>query len=570
MPGSIIIAHDKSAFSIYLAEIIQKAGYIVFHTHNVQETLQSTEINNPELLILATNLQKSSGFDLCKKLKGIEEIRNTPVIFISSENEPAKELGFLAGGVDFITPPVNPKEFIARIRTHINIARGIKTSEAESQRLLAEIKDCRKVEEALLKSEKKFKLLSHSSSKMLELPDPNSIYKYISSELQSHLPNTIIIIVSMNEANGEGQAIEIAGIDSKFYEFVVSVSGINPLERKFKLMPKITELLRSGNLIEFDQRLEALCGEDFPVYAARIIEKVVGMNKLYLIGISHNNTLLSSIHFITTKDTIIRDADFIESFLKIAGIVIQKKIAEISLKKNEDKLLKLNASKDKLFAIIGHDLRNPFNTILGFTDLLLESIENQKLDKTEKFVSLIGASAKSAYSLLQNLLDWAKTQSGQLHMQKEQIDLSELIREICFVYNPEAKRKDITIVSNHQEASVIYADSNLLKIIMRNLIGNAIKYSYRNGGIEVRTEDKRDHIKISVIDNGIGMTEEVFNKLFEFTGNDSVEGTENEKGSGLGLILCKEFIEMHGGKLLVETKSGKGSRFSFTLPKLNY
>jgi len=105
---------------------------------------------------------------------------------------------------------------------------------------------------------------------------------------------------------------------------------------------------------------------------------------------------------------------------------------------------------------------------------------------------------------------------------------------------------------------------------MRNLIGNAIKYSYRNGGIEVRTEDKRDHIKISVIDNGIGMTEEVFNKLFEFTGNDSVEGTENEKGSGLGLILCKEFIEMHGGKLLVETKSGKGSRFSFTLPKLNY
>ncbi len=570
MLGSIILAYDKSDFVDYLTEIIQEAGYTVIPAHSAQETLKRAAGNNAELIILGTQIQKSNGFELCKKLKEIDGIHNTPVIFISSENEPLKVQGFLAGGVDFINEPVDPEEFIVRIAAHIRVARVIKNSEAEAQRLLTEINDCRKVEEALLKSEKKFKLLSLSSSRMLELPDPGSIYKFISVELQSHLPNTIIIIVSMDEAKGEGKPLEIAGIDSKFYEFVVSVSGINPLERKFKLMPKITELLKSGNLIEFNEKLEALCGEDFPVYAARIIEKVVGISNLYLIGINYNNTLLSSIHFITTKDTTIQDADFIESFLKIAGIVIQKKIAEISLKQNEDKLLKLNASKDKLFAIIGHDLRNPFNTILGFTDLLLESIENQKLDKTEKFVSLIGASAKSAYSLLQNLLDWAKTQSGQLHMQKEQIDLSELIREICFVYNPEAKRKEITIISNQQEVRGIYADSNLLKIIMRNLIGNAIKYSYRNGIIEVRTEEKRDHIKISVIDNGIGMTGEVFNRLFEFSGNDSIEGTENEKGSGLGLILCKEFIEMHEGKLLVETKDGKGSRFSFTLPKLNY
>ena len=230
-------------------------------------------------------------------------------------------------------------------------------------------------------------------------------------------------------------------------------------------------------------------------------------------------------------------------------------------------LQQLNASKDKLFSIIAHDLKSPFSSILGFSELSLEQLQAGELIKAEQSIQMGVSSVKRALTLVENLLTWAKSQSGQLDFRPKKQDLQPIIEEVRKSLDSSAKLKKISLNNFQSEDITVVADKNMLQTILRNLISNAIKFTPPEGKVSIHATAGNGHVEITVSDNGVGMTEGTINSLFTIETNKSTAGTAMEIGSGLGLILCKEFIEYHGGTIRAESEPGKGSRFIFTIPK---
>ncbi len=246
--------------------------------------------------------------------------------------------------------------------------------------------------------------------------------------------------------------------------------------------------------------------------------------------------------------------------------ITDRKIAEQIIKENEVKLKELNATKDKLFSIIAHDLRSPFNCILGFSELLKGKLKESDISHYEQYGTMINSSAKSTLVLLDNLLNWAKSQTGQISFNPQKIRLSSCIGEIIDLTNSQAKIKNITIKDIKSIEYEVFADENFLRLILQNLISNAIKFTHQGGEIKIGVTLSEDQVEITVSDTGIGMNEEKVASLFKIASNNTTRGTANEKGSGLGLVLCKEFVEKQGGTIWVESVEGKGTDFKFTLP----
>jgi signal transduction histidine kinase/ligand-binding sensor domain-containing protein len=251
---------------------------------------------------------------------------------------------------------------------------------------------------------------------------------------------------------------------------------------------------------------------------------------------------------------------------RIKNLKDQKVLLEKLVAIKTDELNELSSSKDKFFSIIAHDLRNPFNTIIGFSEILKEEIKTGNPAKNEEYAALINTSAVQTLRLLENLLEWANSQTGKIKFTPEPIRLSVLLNEESGMLHDMAAGKGIELKSSVSENVIILADKNMLKTILRNLISNAIKFTHIDGKVEVDAIIKNKSAEISVSDNGIGMTKETMAKIFRIDVNHSTRGTQNEKGTGLGLFLCKEFVEKHGGEIWVESESGKGSIFRFTIP----
>ncbi len=246
--------------------------------------------------------------------------------------------------------------------------------------------------------------------------------------------------------------------------------------------------------------------------------------------------------------------------------VTEKRRSELQMIKQAEELKELNATKDKFFSIIAHDLKGPFNSILGFSDLLLENYRDLDGDTLEKSLQAIHGASNQAYALLENLLLWSRAQTGRVDYNPEVIYLQEKVLENIRLLKFQANKKNIQLTSNIPSNLKVLADRNMMGTIMRNLLTNAIKFTNRNGKIEVSAIVKNQQVEISVADNGIGIPKENFDKIFCIDSKTSTPGTEKEKGSGLGLILCKEFAERNGGKIWVESELEKGSTFRFTIP----
>ncbi|MFC2151710.1 PAS domain S-box protein [Bacteroidota bacterium] len=256
---------------------------------------------------------------------------------------------------------------------------------------------------------------------------------------------------------------------------------------------------------------------------------------------------------------------YIRSHCVFSDITLQRK-AEETLIRSEQRLRELNATKDKFFSIIAHDLKNPFNDLMGFTQLLALNIDKYDKSKIEQFTQIIHQSSKLAYNLLENLLDWSRSQTGILKFKPEKICINNLVKENIDLLISTAQNKNIKIYSEFDNDLFAFADKNMVRTIIRNLISNAIKYTNQGGYVKINSYCNNKCCELSVSDNGIGISEKNISKIFKIDESFSTSGTEKEKGTGLGLILCKEFVEKNRGKLKVESKPDKGSTFSFTLP----
>jgi len=225
-----------------------------------------------------------------------------------------------------------------------------------------------------------------------------------------------------------------------------------------------------------------------------------------------------------------------------------------------------NATKDKFFSIIAHDLKNPFTALIGFTGYLKENFKSMDPEEAEHMIELMNSSSRSTFSLLEDLLMWSRSQLGKISYNPQKLLLNQLWEESKFSFINQAQNKNIDIVFNDPQKVLLFCDSNMFNAILRNLVTNAIKYSHKGGRIIVSAEPEKYSAIITVKDYGVGIDSHRIENLWKIGGGVSTKGTDEESGTGLGLILCKEFTEAHGGKIWVESEVNVGSSFKFTIP----
>ncbi|MGD0754330.1 MAG: HAMP domain-containing sensor histidine kinase [Bacteroidales bacterium] len=249
-------------------------------------------------------------------------------------------------------------------------------------------------------------------------------------------------------------------------------------------------------------------------------------------------------------------------------IDIQRKASEKALREREAQLTELNATKDKFFNIVAHDLKNPFTSLLGSSELLYHNIGNLEPENIRELALILNDSAKSGYAILQNLLDWSRSQTGLLKINPERVNLKNLIHENISTLQLAATNKQILISNEVKKDFFVFSDKNMINTILRNLLSNAVKYTYKSGQVRVTTTITTDEVIVSIKDTGIGIPADIIEKLFKIESRNSIPGTENELGTGLGLKLSKEFVEKLGGRIWVESVEKIGSDFRFSIPRV--
>jgi PAS domain S-box-containing protein len=257
--------------------------------------------------------------------------------------------------------------------------------------------------------------------------------------------------------------------------------------------------------------------------------------------------------------------------IALATDITERKQTEAQFEAYTMQLQELIETRDKIYSIVAHDLRSSFSSILGLSELLTEDWSSIEDSRKQIFAKNIFIAADGSYKLLQNLLDWSKNQSGLLEYEPVSFDMCGVINEILSLYRIQSLQKNISVQSEVTSPTFVYADVNMVQSILRNLISNAIKFTPENGRVwvticEAKTDNSENMVCLSVHDNGVGISEERMQKLFDSKINSTTIGTANEQGTGLGILICKEMAEKNKGKLWVESEEGTGSTFSFSLP----
>jgi PAS domain S-box-containing protein len=307
-----------------------------------------------------------------------------------------------------------------------------------------------------------------------------------------------------------------------------------------------------------------LHGKNIGIVNNEIRIRKQGKNSTYEIEIISKDGSKKDIMVTATPS--FRDEKFIGTF-GIFRDITDRKQAEEKIKHKNEQLIQANAEKDKFFSIISHDLRGPFNGFLGLSKLLAEDLQRFTPEDIKKIAGSMRDSATNMFSLLENLLEWSRLQRGITSFKPESFLLMPMIDDIMHTVMDSANKKEIEISYEIQADLEVFADEYMLASTIRNLASNAVKFTLKGGKVTIAAKSVPGHsVEISIRDTGIGMNHEMVHDLFRLDVQTNRRGTENEPSSGLGLLLCKDFVEKHGGKLWVESEEGKGSVFYFTIP----
>jgi PAS domain S-box-containing protein len=338
---------------------------------------------------------------------------------------------------------------------------------------------------------------------------------------------------------------------------------------------------QSGKILDANPFLTVLLGYTTEELIGKYLWQI-GIN----ISTSHSLNAITELlekGYMHIDDLPVKTRDGKQLFIEAAGVIFtagnekiiqinfhditRRKASEEKLKENEIRLSELNATKDKFFSIIAHDLKNSFNSIIGLGNILSEKVMKKDYDEIEAFAEIIQSSSWKAMNLLTNLLEWSRSQTGRIDFNPRKVLFIEIVSEVCDLVKEWASEKMITINVEDFQNAILFCDREMISTVLRNLIANSIKFTPKGGKIIVSAESRNSGTKILVSDNGIGIGKDLIGKLFRIEESFTTAGTEGEQGTGMGLLLCHDFISKHGGEIWVESEPGQGSTFIFTLPE---
>lgn len=414
--------------------------------------------------------------------------------------------------------------------------------------------------------EQHFDFLSNSALKFISFSETSEVLDYLTETLHSIQPSSVILANTVTEDQKYIRVFRIEGLEKSLLYRFADMLGYSIIGKEFLLIDNFKLMYQNIRLFEHYDGLASFSDSAVPPTVARIIEGLLGISHIFTIGLRGNNKILGNVHIFTLHNTTIEQPGVIETLVYQASIAYEKCLVLKELKEKSIRLEESNAAKDKFLSILAHDLRNPFNAIIGLSRLMSQSKSYHDPDEVKKMFTLIYENSKSSYELLENLLEWSKSQMGVIQMSKETLSIAEMFEQIKTELKSVAVQKEITLVFSSSVEQVV-ADKEMLRTVFRNLITNAIKFSQRGAEIKIIAEPVVSDIRFAVVDSGIGIENDKLDDIFRFTGKLQYDGTENEKGTGLGLILCKEFVEKHQGKIWVTSKKHMGSTFYFTIPR---
>ena len=396
--------------------------------------------------------------------------------------------------------------------------------------------------------------LKKNINDVLGYPGVYNLYGQIFKEKKQYANALDSLNVGMKYAIGNSQKNRIISINKCLAE-IYSETG--DYQKAYQFRSREVAIIDSIQQSKATRALTQL--ENFYDLEAResLIEKLEREKHINEIILRREVTVRNLLLIILTMTIV-----FVFFFLKLYAS--NRQTNEI-LKQNQKELQELNATKDKFTSIIAHDLKSPFNSILGFSTLLEKYSKKGDQEKVLEFTGHIQEVSSQTYKLLENLLEWSRSQTGKISFKPKALDIKIPVKNACDLMNPVAQRKGIKFEINVPTIAV-HVDENMMHTILQNLLSNAIKYSYKNGKIYIDAYEKNNKLFLKIRDDGVGMDEQSLQRLFHIDENISTIGTEGEKGTGLGLILSKEFIERHRGKLSVTSEEGKGSCFTIELP----
>jgi PAS domain S-box-containing protein len=326
-------------------------------------------------------------------------------------------------------------------------------------------------------------------------------------------------------------------------------------------------LQKKGKAIDLDGTLKTFTGKRLRVSVSSSIGKVRNIDFIFSIirDIADRHEHVEYIEFENkTLNLQVAEKEFEKELLENAAHESVALLDQVAI--SNDDLETLNKQKDKFFSIIAHDLKSPFQAILGFSSMLKDNVFSMEKEAIVEYAGYIHKSAENSYAILNDLLDWAMSQMGKVAYNPLAYKVSEAFKKLDEIYSPLAEIKDIKLSWVVDEELQSVSDRKMVETVIRNLVNNAIKFTGKNGQITTEVKKLDKGIEVSITDNGVGMTSKQIEGLFKLLNNASTQGTEGELGTGLGLSLCQEFVSKHGGEIIVTSEVGKGSCFTFTIP----